>query len=60
MRMNEDPNIDIRIAERQNQPGSWGVEAFDPKTGKIESAVFCGLGSEARAVEYTLAKYGPN
>ncbi|MGO9135664.1 MAG: hypothetical protein ACLP8A_16655 [Methylovirgula sp.] len=48
---------EIEIAERNDAPGAWSVEAID-EDGGIEQAIFAGPKARERAEAYRAFQYG--
>ncbi len=51
------PGYDVELAERENMPGVWTVEAIDHE-GAIEQALFVGPKAHERAEAYRNFQYG--
>ncbi len=48
---------DVELAERNDMPGAWTVEAID-SDGGIEQAIFAGPKARERAEAYRSFQYG--
>lgn len=50
-------NLEAEVTERNDTPGSFGVEAFG-EDGECYLTIFSGPDAESRAREYSIAKFG--
>jgi hypothetical protein len=51
--------LEVDVAERQDQPGVWTVEAVDTGSeGEIYQALFIGPNARQRAYDYARFAYG--
>lgn len=56
---NDPRGLEIEVAEREDLPGMWTVEAVDTGSeGEIYQALFTGPMAMQRAYEYAFFKYG--
>lgn len=57
MKLEQIDRARIEVAERQDRPGVWSVEAIGCD-GEIYQAWFIGPDAQSRAYEYARLKYG--
>lgn len=56
---NDPRGIEVEVAEREDAPGNWTVEAVDTASeGEVYQAIFIGPKAEERARAYASWMYG--
>jgi len=56
---NDPRGLEIAVAERDDAPGNWTVEAVDTGSeGEIYQAIFIGPDAERKARDYAVFAYG--
>ena len=59
VQIDEAQGLTVKVIERRNAPGEWGVEAINMAgDGEVYITIFSGPSAKARAAEYAEIKYG--
>lgn len=56
---NDPRGLEVEVAEREDAPGNWTVEAIDAGSeGEVYQAIFIGPRARERALAYARDEYG--